>query len=131
MKHCRNPYTDYHDWDRYTKFAATRVNSITGRKYGTDREIGFVQFSGEPREAGYLSDGTWHDGKYYTYTGAGTENGDVEDPAPSLIGARRPAGQNPALLCSIIRRPTSPNSTPTLRQHGNKLERRCLPWPAV
>ena len=77
MKHCRNPYRPIIlNGTATPKFTATRVNSITGRKYGTDREIGLVFFSspGEPREAGYLSDGTWHDGKYYTYTGAGNRD---------------------------------------------------------
>jgi len=75
MKHCINPYTDYAAWDSYIAYAASRVNTITGAKYGTDPEIIFVQFAGEPREAGYSSGGIWHDGKYYSYSGSGSQNG--------------------------------------------------------
>ena len=57
---CINPYApaEYSDWDTYIRFAAQRVNSITGAVYGTDPEILWVGFSGEPYPPGSWGPGS-------------------------------------------------------------------------
>ena len=54
LNSCINPYApaQYADWDTYVRFAAQRVNSVTGAVYGTDPEIMWVGFSGEPYQPG-------------------------------------------------------------------------------
>jgi len=54
LNSCINPYgpAEYSDWDTYIQFAAQRVNSVTGATYGTDTELLWVGFSGEPYPPG-------------------------------------------------------------------------------
>lgn len=59
LNSCTNPYSPsvYSDWDAYVRYAAQRVNTITGANYGTDAEIAWVGFAGEP-----YPPGTWGPG---------------------------------------------------------------------
>jgi hypothetical protein len=56
---CTNPYaaSEYSAWDTYVRFAAQRVNPLTGLSYGTDPGVLWVGFSGEP-----YPPGTWGPG---------------------------------------------------------------------
>jgi len=56
---CTNPYVSstYPAWDAYVRFAALRVNPLTGLSYGSDPHILWVGFSGEP-----YPPGTWGPG---------------------------------------------------------------------
>ena len=56
---CTNPYasSEYGAWDAYVRFAAQRVNPLTGLSYGSDPDILWVGFSGEP-----YPPGTWGPG---------------------------------------------------------------------
>jgi hypothetical protein len=65
MHHCLNPYMDLTDWYNLEDYAAHRVNTITGATYGTDPEIAWIGFLGEPNEAN----------KYYSRLGAGDQSG--------------------------------------------------------
>ena len=59
LNSCTNPYAPsmYPAWDAYVRFAAERVNTITGADYGSDAEIAWVAFAGEP-----YPPGTWGPG---------------------------------------------------------------------
>jgi hypothetical protein len=56
---CTNPYaaSEYSAWDTYIRFAAQRVNPLTGLSYGGDPGVLWVGFSGEP-----YPPGTWGPG---------------------------------------------------------------------
>ena len=60
LNSCINPYTpsEYSAWDAYVRFAAQRVNTVSGASYATDPEILWVGFSGEPYPPGAWGPGT-------------------------------------------------------------------------
>jgi hypothetical protein len=59
LNSCINPYApaQYSAWDTYIRYAAQRVNTITGAAYATDPDILWVGFNGEP-----YPPGTWGPG---------------------------------------------------------------------
>jgi hypothetical protein len=68
MHQCLNPYTDLSDWYNLVDYAAHRVNTVNRATYGSDPEIAWIGFLGEPREAD----------KYYSRLGAGNSSGNIE-----------------------------------------------------